>query len=39
MKNFLELRELIEDQIKDISYPQNPKNIYEPIKYILSLGG
>ncbi len=39
MKNFLELRELIEDQIQDISYPQNPKNIYEPIKYILSLGG
>ena len=39
MKNTLELYELIETEIKNIEYPRNPKNLYKPIEYVLSIGG
>lgn len=39
MKTFDELRALVEDEIKNMSLPAEPANFYEPIRYILSLGG
>jgi len=30
---------LIEQQLKELNLPQNPSELYEPIHYILSLGG
>ena len=39
MKTFNELRALIEDEIKNMALPAEPGNFYEPIRYILSLGG
>ena len=39
MKTFNELRALVEDEIKNMSLPAEPGNFYEPIRYILSLGG
>ncbi len=39
MKTFNDLRALIEDEIKNMALPDEPKNFYEPIRYILSLGG
>lgn len=30
---------LIETELNKLDYPEEPKNLYEPIKYILSLGG
>ena len=34
-----QLQKFIEDAIPQISYPEHPKNLYEPIRYIMSLGG
>ncbi|RZK73703.1 MAG: polyprenyl synthetase family protein [Pedobacter sp.] len=34
-----ELLEHIEDAIKKIQYPTHPSSLYEPISYIMSLGG
>jgi len=34
-----ELQEIIEKAISEIEYPAHPKNLYEPIAYIMSLGG
>ncbi|MEJ5963168.1 polyprenyl synthetase family protein [Pedobacter immunditicola] len=34
-----ELQEIIEKAISAIEYPQHPKNLYEPISYIMNLGG
>ncbi len=31
--------EIIQDSIKKISYPPHPKGLFEPIQYILQLGG
>lgn len=39
MKDFKELLSIVEQEIADIQYPAEPKNFYEPVKYILSLGG
>ena len=39
MKTFPQLRALVEDEIKNMSLPAEPSNFYEPIRYILSLGG
>lgn len=39
MHNPTELQKLIENAIPKIAYPANPVNLYEPIKYIMSLGG
>ncbi|MAY84165.1 MAG: polyprenyl synthetase [Flavobacteriales bacterium] len=33
------LIEIIEKELNSKSYPSNPKELYEPIRYILSLGG
>lgn len=34
-----ELQQLIEQAIPKINYPSHPANLYEPIRYIMSLGG
>lgn len=34
-----ELQEIIEKAIPNIYYPKHPKNLYEPIRYIMNLGG
>jgi geranylgeranyl diphosphate synthase type II len=34
-----ELQEIIEKEISEIEYPAHPKNLYEPIAYIMNLGG
>jgi len=34
-----ELQQIIEDAIPKLTYPAQPANLYEPIKYIMSLGG
>jgi geranylgeranyl diphosphate synthase type II len=34
-----ELQRLIEKAIPDIEYPKHPLNLYEPIRYIMNLGG
>lgn len=39
MHNPTELQKLIENAIPKIAYPAQPANLYEPIKYIMSLGG
>lgn len=39
MKTIPELQELIKSEIDQITYPSQPSNLYEPISYILSLGG
>ncbi len=35
----IQLQELIEEAIPQISYPAHPSNLYEPIRYIMNLGG
>lgn len=39
MHNPSELQKIIENAIPQIAYRENPANLYEPIKYIMSLGG
>lgn len=34
-----QLQEVIENAIQDINYPAQPAKLYEPIRYIMSLGG
>jgi geranylgeranyl diphosphate synthase type II len=34
-----ELQQLIEKAIPEIEYPSHPNNLYEPISYIMNLGG
>lgn len=34
-----QLQEVIENAIQDISYPAQPAKLYEPIRYIMGLGG
>jgi geranylgeranyl diphosphate synthase type II len=34
-----ELQQIIEEAIPKIKYPKHPKDLYEPIRYIMSLGG
>lgn len=35
----IQLQKFIEEAIPQISYPAHPANLYEPIRYIMSLGG
>lgn len=35
----IQLQEILEKAIIDIVYPKHPANLYEPIRYIMSLGG
>lgn len=39
MYTTFELQEMIEKAISEIEYPQHPNNLYEPIAYIMNLGG
>ncbi|WP_293301669.1 polyprenyl synthetase family protein [Pedobacter sp. UBA4863] len=39
MHNPTELQKIIEQAIPKLAYPAQPANLYEPIKYIMSLGG
>ncbi len=39
MKSIKELSALISDELDKIEYPKTPSLLYEPIKYILGLGG
>jgi len=39
MYTLLEAQNLVEKHIKTISIPDSPPELYEPVKYILSLGG
>ena len=35
----LQLQQILEKAIVEIVYPKHPSNLYEPIRYIMSLGG
>ena len=39
MRSFSELHEIIEKELADLYYPSTPKNLYDPIKYVLNIGG
>jgi geranylgeranyl diphosphate synthase type II len=39
MHTIFELQQIIEKAIPNIVYPSHPQNLYEPIKYIMNLGG
>jgi geranylgeranyl diphosphate synthase, type II len=39
MNTLQNLQQLIEDAVNGLSYPSNPAELYEPITYILSVGG
>ena len=39
MRSFFELHEIIERELADLYYPSTPKNLYDPIKYVLNIGG
>ena len=39
MKQLHELQEIISDAVKELNFPEYPAQLYEPLTYILSLGG
>ena len=39
MRSFSELYDIVEKELSDLYYPSNPKHLYDPIKYILNIGG
>lgn len=39
MRDQAQLLDLINEAIREISYPKHPEGLFEPIRYILSLGG
>ena len=39
MYTLLEAQNLVEKQIQTLSIPDTPPELYEPVRYILSLGG
>ncbi len=39
MYSLEDLRNTVEQNIKDLAFDKEPKGLYEPIKYILSIGG
>ncbi|MFT6868691.1 MAG: geranylgeranyl diphosphate synthase type II [Cyclobacteriaceae bacterium] len=39
MKSIPELQELIKQEIESLKYGEKPENLYDPISYIMSLGG
>ena len=39
MKTLTELQTLIQEAIEQLNYPTQPPDLYEPISYILSIGG
>ena len=39
MHTTLQLQEIIEHSVNKLTYPHHPRNLYDPISYIMSLGG
>ena len=39
MQNLEQLQLLIEQELREINYPNSPKQLYQPIEYALALGG
>ena len=39
MQNLEQLQLLIEQEIEKINYPNSPKKLYQPIDYVMGLGG
>ncbi|GGI28437.1 polyprenyl synthetase family protein [Pedobacter mendelii] len=39
MSSILQLQEILETAIKNLKFPENPKQLYDPITYIINLGG
>jgi len=39
MQNLEQLQLLIEQELGEINYPNSPKQLYQPIEYVLGLGG
>ena len=39
MKTFTQVLEQLNTALAEVQYPDNPEGLYEPIRYILSLGG
>ena len=39
MYSYPQLKVLIEEELQKINYPSNPEQLYEPIDYVLSIGG
>lgn len=39
MHTIPELQKIIEQEINQLQYPKNPKELYEPITYLMQLGG
>ncbi|HPB36489.1 MAG TPA: polyprenyl synthetase family protein [Bacteroidales bacterium] len=39
MKSIQEIRTLIQNSIREIDFPDQPLGLYEPLRYVLSLGG
>src|SRR5882757_6532428 len=39
MKKLSDLQAIISDEVNQLNFPAYPAELYEPIKYILSLGG
>jgi geranylgeranyl diphosphate synthase type II len=39
MKTVLSYQEILEDKIKSLQLPDTPKNLYDPLRYFMTLGG
>jgi len=39
MKSLTELSELVLQSVNNLQFPQNPPSLYDPVRYMLSLGG
>ncbi|WP_231459827.1 polyprenyl synthetase family protein [Pedobacter sp. Leaf132] len=39
MHNTVELQQILETAIQNLKYPESPKQLYQPITYIINLGG
>ena len=39
MRSFSKLHDIIEKELSDLYYPSTPKHLYDPIKYVLNIGG
>ena len=39
MHSITELQQIIENGVKEINYPATPNELYEPIAYLMALGG
>lgn len=39
MRSLVELSELILQSVNNLNFPQNPSGLYDPVRYMLSLGG